>query len=539
MADKDKRPDKQAEKGKAEAVNPHDIDMVDSEDAETDKPSPKSEDKKKSKAKDKADKKSADAGQAPVGNKIKALEEEIFGESLDKENADPGHKIEQQKDLEKDFTQGDTLMHVLVTDDEEEISTSSRVLLYAIFLFFVSFCVWASYASVDQVTRGTGRVVPSSDIQILQSLEGGIIEEFMVREGDDVTAGQPIIRLRDVEATSDLESTRKRYLSLQAKTIRLRAQTMGADAPEFNEELMREVPNSVREEMDTFSAKQLEMKNQIQVLERQREQKSREVAEMRSRIKDIQKVIDLSRDEINMIEPLVERGSAPRVELLQLERGLKEREGELNSVKQSLPRALAAVEEADAKIEQMENGAKAQAQAELATTTIEMNSIEESLTALKDRQTRTEIRSPVTGTVKDLKISTVGGVVGPGEDLIEIVPKDDQLIIEAKIRPQDIAFLHPQQDAIIKITAYDYSIYGGLNGQVVDISADTIMDERGETFYRVRISTNQTALVRKGEVLPIIPGMVASVDILTGKKTIAQYILKPIIKTLGEAMSER
>lgn len=476
---------------------------------------------------------------APEGNKLKALEEEIFGAPLDEGGKSSKEKESTEGEDDKDFTKGDTLMHVLTTDDEEEISTSSRVLLYGILAFFVAFSVWAHYAKLDEVTRGMGRVVPSSEIQILQSLEGGIVEEFLVREGDDVKAGQDLIRLRDVAATSDFEATSKRYLSLLAKATRLRGQTEGLGAPQFSEELLREVPNSVREELDTFNAQRLQLDTQIQVLERQHEQKLRELAEMQSRIKDINGVIKLSREELDMISPLVERGSAPRVELLQLERGLKEREGELNSVQQSLPRAEAAVKEVEAKIEQIKNGAKAQAQQELATTTIELNSIKESLTGLKDRQSRTAIKSPVMGTIKDLKVNTVGGVVGPGEDLVEIVPKDDQLIIEAKIRPQDIAFLHPAQKAVIKITAYDYSIYGGLNGEVVDISADTIMDERGETFYRVRIRTEETALKRRGKVLPIIPGMVASVDILTGQKTVAQYILKPILKTVSESLSER
>ena len=188
---------------------------------------------------------------------------------------------------------------------------------------------------------------------------------------------------------------------------------------------------------------------------------------------------------------------------------------------------------------EIESAARAQAQTELAAATAEMNSIGQTLTALTDRKTRTEIRSPVNGTVKDIKVTTVGGVVKPGADLMEIVPRDDQLIVEARIRPADIAFLHPGQKAVVKLTAYDYSIYGGLTGELVDISADTITNEKGETFYRVRIRTPQTFLKRKGEVLDIIPGMVASVDILTGKKTVMQYLLKPFIKTLDVAMRER
>ena len=460
------------------------------------------------------------------GNKIKPLEAEIYGDEPHDDQAAP-----QPADDHK--------LHVLTDDDEEEISASSRVMLYVILLFFAVFVVWANFATVDEVTRGMGKVIPSSQVQVMQSLEGGIIEEFLVREGDIVETGQPVIRLRDVAATSDLQANKKRYYSLQAKAIRLQAEADGGEQPVFNEELMQEVPRSVQEEIDTYTAHKLQQQSQIQVLERQREQKRREIDEMESRIKDLKGVIRLSKEEIDLIEPLVQRGSAPRVELLQLERALKEQEAELNSVRQSLPRATAAVEEAQARMEEVLTNAQAQAQSDLAATMIELNSIEESLTGLEDRQDRMEMRSPVTGTVKDIKVSTVGGVIGPGEDLIEIVPIDEQLLVEAQIRPQDIAFLHPGQKTIIKITAYDYSIYGGLDGELVDISADTIMDERGEAFYRVRIKADEMTLNRNGKILPIIPGMVASVDILTGKKTIMQYIMKPIFKTFGEAMSER
>jgi adhesin transport system membrane fusion protein len=168
-----------------------------------------------------------------------------------------------------------------------------------------------------------------------------------------------------------------------------------------------------------------------------------------------------------------------------------------------------------------------------------MNTIKQTLAALEDRKVRTEIKSPVNGEVKDLKINTVGGVVQPGSDIIEIVPHDDQLLIEARIRPGDIAFLHPNQRAVVKVTAYDYAIYGGLDAEVINISADTIVDEQGESFYRVRIRTFETELVRKGEILPIIPGMVTSIDILTGKKSVMNYILKPFIKTLNNSMRER
>lgn len=240
-----------------------------------------------------------------------------------------------------------------------------------------------------------------------------------------------------------------------------------------------------------------------------------------------------------MVRPLVERGSAPQMELLQLERTMKERQTELNGYLTSLPRARSAVAEAQARIEEIEAGAKAQAQTELTAKSVELNEIGERLSAMTQRKERTEIKATVAGTVQEITVNTIGGVVNPGVDLIKIVPEDETLIVEAKIQPSDRAFIFPGQKAVIKLTTYDFSIYGGLEGELIDISADTFEDEQGNTFYKVKLRTFDTELKRKGEVLPIRVGMVASVDILTGKKTIMEYLLKPLIKTLDGAMNER
>jgi len=427
--------------------------------------------------------------------------------------------------------------HFFITD--EELPLSRHILLVMITAFFVFFIVWANLATLDEVTRGDGTVIPSTELQVLQSLEGGIVDKFLVREGDSVEAGQVLMQLRNVQASSDLGTNRTRYLGLLAKIERLKAEAEGLITPKFSDAVIKEATESVQEELEAFKANQINLQSQTLVLDQQLMQRQQEVSGLRTRLSDLNEVLRMSREERDMIAPLVARGSAPKVELLQLERGLKERQTERNSVQASLTQAQSAVDEAKARIEELKNSAKAQAQTELSTTMIEMNAVKETLSGLVDKKDRTEIRSPVDGTIKDILVNTVGGVLQPGEDIIEIVPKDDQLIIEAKIRPKDIAFLHPNQPAIIKITAYDFSIYGGLKGELIDISADTLMNEKGETFYRVRIRTKETALKRKGEILEIIPGMVASVDILTGKKTVMQYILKPLIKTIDKAMHER
>jgi len=422
---------------------------------------------------------------------------------------------------------------------DDDLPLSKHLLLVFIAAFFVIFVIWANLAVLDEVTRGDGKIIPSSEVQALQTLEAGIIEELMVREGEQVEKGQALMRLSDIEASSNLGANEARYLGLLASITRLQAESEGKDTVEFPENVMKGAPSSVTEEMNTFRANRQQLYNQINIYEQQLSQRQQEVRELETRITDTRGVISIQRQEMQMIEPLVARGSAPRLELLQLERSLKEKNAELNSYLSSLPRARSAVNEAQARIDEVTSNVQSQAQTELSAKLIEMNEIKERLSALTDRQSRTELKSPVNGTIQSIDVKTIGGVVRPGEDIIKIVPKDDQLLVEARIRPSDIAFLYPGQPAIVKITAYDFSIYGGLKGEVVDISADTIQDEEGNSFYRVRLRTYETELKRKGEVLPIIPGMVASVDILTGEKTVMQYLLKPFIKTIDNAMNER
>lgn len=422
---------------------------------------------------------------------------------------------------------------------DEELPLSRHIMLLAVSAFIVLFVLWASFARLDEVTRGEGKVIPSSEVQIIQNLEGGIVDEFLVREGDQVKAGQVLIKLRNLDAASNFGSNQARYLGLLATITRLQAEAEGKDSVEFSDEVMKGAPQSVTEELNAFNANRTQLTSQVLVLQEQLAQRRQEVQELTTKSRDLARTIQLSVQEKSMIEPLVKKGSAPKIELVQLERDLQERQTELNGVRAAIPRAESAINEANARIQEANKTARAKAQADLSLKLVEMNSIKETLSALEDRKDRTDIKSPVDGTIKDLKINTVGGVVKPGDAMMEIVPTNDQLLIEAQIRPKDIAFLHPNQKAIIKITAYDYGIYGGLNGEVVDISADTIANEKGELFYHIKIRTFETALKRKGEVLPIIPGMVATAEILTGHKTVMEYILKPFIKTVDTALRER
>ena len=426
-----------------------------------------------------------------------------------------------------------------VFETDDEMPMSRHLLLVVIAGFFVVFILWANLAPLDEVTRGMGKVVPSSEVQALQSLEAGIVEEFLIKEGDEVKVGQVLMRLSDIEASSDLGANKARYLGLLASIRRLQAEAEGAMTVEFPDEVVKGAPQSVTEELNAFRANQQQVQGQVNILLQQLSQREQEVRELQTRINDTRGVIGLQKQEKAMVEPLVAKGSAPKMELLQLERVIKEKGAELNGYLSSLPRAKSAVKETNARIEDIKNSVQAQAQTELSAKMVEMNELKERLSALTERKTRTELKSPVNGIIQELTINTIGGVVRPGEDLIKIVPKDDQLIVEAKVRPSDRAFIHPGQKAVIKITAYDFSIYGGLDGELTYISQDTFEDERGEVYYTVRLRTDKTHLIHNGEIKPITVGMVASVDILTGKKTVMQYLLKPFIKTLDNAMNER
>lgn len=425
----------------------------------------------------------------------------------------------------------------LVTD--EELPLYRHIQLLTIVGAVLVFIIWASFAHLEQVTRGDGKVIPSSEIQIIQHQEGGIVDEFMVKEGDKVQMGQILMRLKDVGANADLGASTQKYGGLQARITRLQAEAEGLSSPDFPEELMKTVPESVQQELNTFRANRLKLDSETSVLRSQLNQRQQEVNEIQTKISDINRVVSLAQEEIDMIKPLVDKGSAPKRDLLQMDQQMATHRTELNGLRAALPRARAAVAEAQARLADAATQFKATAQAELAQTQIEFQTIGQTLGALEDKKDRTDIRSPVDGIVKDLKINTVGGVVKPGDEVVEIVPADDQLLVEARVRPSDIAFIYPGQKATVKLTAYDFAIYGGLPAEVVDISADTITNEKGESFYRVKVRTKVTTLKHNGQELPIIPGMVATIDILTGERTVMEYMLKPFIKTLDSAMGER
>jgi adhesin transport system membrane fusion protein len=411
-------------------------------------------------------------------------------------------------------------------------------LLWMIMAFVVGIIVWAAYAGIDEFTRGEGRVIPSRSVQLIQNLEGGIVAEVFVREGQLVKRGEPVLRLDSIGFSSSLSETKVNQAQLLAKATRLKAEAEGSDFPEM--QLLTSLPKAtVNAEKNLYLARQRENTASSQIILQQITQKKQELSELAAKASQLKRSYRLLKEELNLTQPLVAEGAVSQVELLRLQRQANDLHGELEAVKLSTPRIESSLIELEQTLKAQESAFKSQAQSDYNDVNAELSRLQETTQAIVDQVDRRVVKSPVTGTIKQLFVKTLGGVVQPGMDLLEIVPSEDSLLIETKIRPADIAFMHPGQKATVKFTAYDFSIHGGLQGEVVNISPDTILDEEGESFYLVQIETRESFLGAENNSLPIIPGMTVNVDILTGKKTVLDYILKPILKTKQLALRER
>jgi adhesin transport system membrane fusion protein len=414
----------------------------------------------------------------------------------------------------------------------------SHALLIAVVAFFAVFLLWANWAQVDEVTRGEGRVIPSRQIQIIQNLEGGILAELFVREGQIVEEGQILLRIDNIRAESDYREKRARYLALLAGIARLKAEIEDSQLV-FPPEVLAEAREVAEKEMMLFRSRQDNLDNEIQILRTQTQQRELELKELETKLAQYERSLELAREELRLAEPAARRGDVPQSVFIKLQREVNDLRGAVESTRASIVRVRAAIREANQKVERAYSNFRSQAQEELTQKAAELVGIREIVLAGADRVRRTEVRAPLRGTIKQIKINTIGGVVQPGQDILEIVPLEDTLLLEAHIRPSDIAFIRPGLPATIKITAYDFSIYGGLKGEVEDISADTITNERGESFYRVRVRTHKNHLGTDEHPLVIIPGMTAEIDVLTGRKTVLHYLMKPLIKAKDRALTER
>jgi adhesin transport system membrane fusion protein len=429
----------------------------------------------------------------------------------------------------------------------EKPSKKLDAVFLSIILFFVLTLLWASFSQIDELVRGEGTVVPANKIQTIQNLDGGIISEILVKEGHHVKRDQPLMKIDTVRYEASLEENKEAYLSLLAKRTRLNAElalTTSQSIPKlyFPQELTNSNSNYMKVESDLFFNKVNEYKNSIHTLEFQLSQKRQELQEIFAKEKQLERSLVFIAEQRDTIKKMVQSGSKSNIELLKAESSYNETKGNLEATTLSIPRSKLAIEEAESKIYEKISNFKTESSTKMQETEGELKKITSRLVSDKDKLSKTVVRSPVNGIIKIINLNTIGGVVRSGDNLLEILPDNDILLIEARIDPKDIAFINPTLKVIVKITAYDFSIYGALEGKIVEISADSIKDKDSKDnkmYYKVLVQTTKNYLERNGEKFPIIPGMIASVDIVTGKKTIMDFILKPILKTQQNAFHER
>lgn len=398
--------------------------------------------------------------------------------------------------------------------------------------------LWAGFAVLEEVTTGEGKAIPSSKVQVIQNLEGGIVSDIFVREGQVVDKGDTLLRLDDTRFMSSRSESEVDRLTLTAQVERLAAEAEGR-ALTLPAEVTSSAPQVAVDEQALYESRQRRLASEQRTLNEQLRQKTQELAEFRSKQEQFRSSLALVQQELDMSAPLVSSGAVSPVEILRLKRNAVELRGSMNTNTLAIPRAEAAISEIKSRVQESELAFRADAARELNEKRNDLARISASRIAIDDRMSRTTVVSPVRGIVKTLKVNTIGGVVQPGSDLLEIVPLEDNLLIEAKVRPQDVAFLHPGQKAMVKFSAYDYTLYGGLPARLEMIGADTITDDKDNSFYLIQVRTDSNHLGSDSRPLLIIPGMIATVDIITGEKSVLDYLLKPVLKARAEALRER
>jgi len=453
---------------------------------------------------------------------------------------------------QQDLEMADDVYGAMLT----EVPSLHRLTIWAMAALLFCFILWSYFAALQQVTSGVGKIIPSTQVQVIQSLDGGVLQKLFVQEGMQVTKDQPLARIDDTRFRSDFAEQKQEVSSLRANVIRLRAELssiligsndqwqrqieINKKMPIYPEDLLQNAKFMVERQQEEYSGRLDNLINQLAIQEQQIQQREQEVAELKSKISTLKISYQLASKELALTRPLAEKNIVSKIELYKLERSVNELQGELNSVQLLSPKLKSVLQESILNRRETALAYRAEARAKLNDLQNKLSRINESQVGAQDKVTKALILSPVVGTIKTIHINTLGGVVKPGETIAEIVPTEDKLMVEAKIKPRDIAFIYPGLPAVVKITAYDFTRYGGLTGKVVHISADTTQDEEGNSFYLIRVRTDDSSIKnKKGEVMPIIPGMLTEVDVITGKRTILEYILNPILRANEAALRER
>lgn len=449
-----------------------------------------------------------------------------------------GHLSKPVEEHHEDHEQADiAYMNSLSAAIAQGTPRFSQMIITVMAITVAVMIVWMSVSELDTTVRATGKVIPSSQIQKIQSLEGGVVSEILVKEGEAVEINQALMKISDLSFSGSYEENRIRYLELRARNVRLTAE---ANYTDFGEDavVLNAMPQVLESERRLFLSNKAEFEQSVNILKEQVKQAESQLREAQAREKQMSRNVALLQREIAITKPLVERKIVSEVDYLQLQGRESEALGELESLQLSTPRLRSSIEESKRKIEYGQLEFQTRARKELNEIKGEVSRLEETQVALADRVARTVLRSPVNGTVKRILSNTIGGVVRPGGDIIEVVPSEDSLLVEVQIKPADIANVEVGHVCRVKFTAYDFAIHGSLKGKLSYISADTITDEDGVSYYIARVVPEQTYLGHENKPLPIKVGMTAQVDVITGKNTILNYILKPIRRAMGNALTE-
>ncbi len=412
-------------------------------------------------------------------------------------------------------------------------------LVGSIALFLLIATLWMSWAKLDIAVQGSGKVIPSSRVQEIQSMEGGIIQAIAVKEGQMVKRGDLLAHLKNLQFNSDLGESRHTWWGIQAALTRLNAEIQGR-APVFSKELIDSAPQRVAEQQALWQSRVQERSNAKETLKTQLTQREQELAETRSRIATMGELLIDTRESLAMEEKLMRQGAGARTDYLTAKQRVSSLQGDLEAARVSVQRLLAAIQEAHSRLAEADSRFIAEASRERSELELKAATTSQQITAQADRVSRRELRAPVDGIVNRVLLNTVGGVAQAGQTLMELVPARDNLQISVRVKPSDIAFIHPGQVARLRISAYDSSIFGTLEGRVKRVGADALLDkERQESYFEVILEADRNYLGEAAERLTISPGMAADASILTGKRTLMEYLLKPVIKTLDKSLRER
>lgn len=414
---------------------------------------------------------------------------------------------------------------------------ASNIMLYSVTALIVFFIVWASVSKIEELTRGQGQVVPTQEIQFVQSLEGGILQELLVGQGDRVTKGQVLMRLSDVVSSSEERGAEAKSDSLKLKKARLEAESEGKEFV-VPEDLMQKIPDIARSELDLYRSRQQELKNAVSILEDKIAKVEADRDETQAQVNRLSSSRGSLQQELSITRDMVAQKAVSKLEQIRLEREVNDVSGQINASQERIGGLKSELSAAQKQKADQGDRFRSQALTELSEVKTQIAQLNESLKSIGDRVSRAELRAPVEGIVNNIAVRTIGGVIEPAQRLVEIVPVDDQLKVVARVLPSDVAFLKVDQNVKVKISAYDSQRYGSLDGKLVRVGASSVSDKDGNVFFEIEVRTAKNYLGTPENPLPITPGMVATTEVITGKRTIMAYLLKPFLHARDRALRE-